>query len=60
MQGSLDGIVTQQPHPPAFSTAGLLDYIIQLIVEEDEVSTCYAPLQYHCNTKPPDLFRHFS
>lgn len=41
MQGSLDDIVTQQPRPPTFSTAGLLDDIIELIVEEeDEVSTC--------------------
>ncbi|KAF8228256.1 hypothetical protein L208DRAFT_1379438 [Tricholoma matsutake] len=36
IQGSLDGIVNQQPHPPTFSTAGLLNYIIELIVEEDE------------------------
>jgi len=27
------------PVPLRFSTAGLLDYIIELIVEEDEVST---------------------
>jgi hypothetical protein len=37
VQGSLDGIVIRQPRPPTFSTAGLLDYIIELIVEEDEV-----------------------
>lgn len=36
IQGSLDGIVNRQPRPPSFSTAGLLDYIIELIVEEDE------------------------
>lgn len=36
VQGSLDGIVIRQPRPPTFSTAGLLDYIIELIVEEDE------------------------
>lgn len=36
IQGSLDGIVNRQPRPPTFSTAGLLDYIIELIVEEDE------------------------
>jgi hypothetical protein len=41
-QGSLDGIVTRQPRPPTFSTAGLLDYIIELVVEEDEVRA------HHC------------
>lgn len=39
VQGSLDGIVTRKSRPPTFSTAGLLDYIIELIVQEDEVST---------------------
>ena len=38
VQGSLDGIVTRQPRPPEFSLKGLLDYIIELIVAEDEVS----------------------
>lgn len=38
VQGSLDGIVTHQPRPPEFSLKGLLDYIIELIVAEDEVS----------------------
>jgi hypothetical protein len=37
MQSSLDSIVTRQSQAPTFSTAGLLDYIIELIVEEDEV-----------------------
>jgi hypothetical protein len=37
-QRSLDGIVNQQPRPPMFSIAGLLNYIIEFIVEEDEVS----------------------
>jgi len=36
IQGNLDGVITRQPRPPTFSTAGLLDYIIELIVEEDE------------------------
>lgn len=41
MQRSLDGIISQQPR---FSTAGLLDYIIELIVKEDEVSTWHIQL----------------
>ena len=32
-------VITRQPRPPAFLTAGLQDHIIQLIVEEDEVRT---------------------
>lgn len=43
VQGSLDGIVTQKLCLPTFLTAGLLDYIIELIVEKDEVSTLYVP-----------------
>lgn len=38
VQGNLDGVVIREMHPPTFSTAGLIDYIVQLIVEEDEVS----------------------
>jgi len=37
MQGTLDGIVTRQPRAPAFTTAGLLDYILELVVSQDEV-----------------------
>ena len=37
-QTSLDGVVTQEPRTPAFTSAGLLDFIIELIVCEDEVS----------------------
>ena len=36
-QGSLDGVITCQPWRPAFTTEGLLDYIIELIVSKDEV-----------------------
>ncbi|KAM6489570.1 hypothetical protein JOM56_014989, partial [Amanita muscaria] len=35
-QTTLDGVVTRQPRPPAFTTDGLLDYIIELVVSEDE------------------------
>ncbi|KAF8810837.1 hypothetical protein BYT27DRAFT_7024336, partial [Phlegmacium glaucopus] len=36
-QGTLDSIVTRQPRPPAFTTKGLLDYIVEFVVSEDEV-----------------------
>jgi hypothetical protein len=36
-QGSLDNIVTRQPRAPAFSTDGLVDYIVELVVCEDKV-----------------------
>jgi len=36
MQGSLDGLLSPVP---CVLNGGLLDYIIELIVEEDEVST---------------------
>jgi hypothetical protein len=35
-QGSLDSIITREPKRPHFTTRGLLDYIVQLIVCEDE------------------------
>lgn len=44
MQRNLDGIITHQPRLPTFSTPGLLDYIIELIVEEDEVRTLLKPV----------------
>ena len=37
-QGSLDNIVTRQPCMPPFSTDGLVDYLIKLIVCEDKVN----------------------
>jgi hypothetical protein len=36
-QGSLDDIVTHQPRTPPFSTDGLLDYLVELVVCEDKV-----------------------
>ncbi|KIL55238.1 hypothetical protein M378DRAFT_18123 [Amanita muscaria Koide BX008] len=36
-QTTLDGVVTHQPRPPAFTTDRLLDYIIELVVSEDEI-----------------------
>ena len=38
-QGTLDGIITRQPCQPAFTTDGLLDYIIELVISEDKVIT---------------------
>ena len=35
---SLEGIVTREPRALAFTNAGLLDFIIELIICEDEVS----------------------
>ena len=37
-QGSLDDIVTHQPRAPPFSTDGLLDYLVELVVCEDKVN----------------------
>lgn len=36
-QGSLDDVVTRQQRPPTFTTDGLLDYLVELVVCEDEV-----------------------
>ena len=36
-QGTLDGNVVVQPRVPPFTSAGLLDYIVELVVCEDEV-----------------------
>jgi hypothetical protein len=36
-QKTLDGIVSTKHHVPEFTTAGLLNYIIELVVCEDEV-----------------------
>ena len=37
-QTSLDGIVTREAKNPAFTNAGLMDYIVELVICEDEVS----------------------
>jgi len=36
-QGTLNGNVVVQPRVPPFTSAGLLDYIVELVVCEDEV-----------------------
>jgi hypothetical protein len=36
-QGTLDGTVTHEPRMPVFTTNGMLDYIIELVVSEDNV-----------------------
>jgi hypothetical protein len=36
-QGTLDSIVTKQPRAPPFSSAGLMDYLVELVVSEDDV-----------------------
>jgi hypothetical protein len=38
-QGTLDNVITKQPRVPPFTPAGLLDYIIELVVSEDNVRT---------------------
>ena len=40
-QGTLYASVLQHPRVPAFTTDGLLDYIVELIVSEDEVMQYY-------------------
>jgi len=37
MQSTLDAAISRQPKPPIFTTDGLLDYIVELVVSEDEV-----------------------
>jgi len=36
-QGTLDGTVTRQPRVPPFCNSGLLDYVVELVVSEDDV-----------------------
>ena len=39
-----DSVIIHQPQAPAFSAAGLLDYIVELVVSEDKVSIiCFLP-----------------
>ena len=40
-QSSLDSIVSHEPKKPPFTKCGLLDYIVQLIVCEDEVCSVH-------------------
>lgn len=35
-QTTLDGSITYQPRVPPFSSKGLIDYLVQLVVTEDE------------------------
>jgi hypothetical protein len=37
-QSTLDGVIARQPKPPVFTTDALLDYIVKVVVSEDEVS----------------------
>ena len=37
-QSTLEGTISRRPKPPTFTTDGLLNYIIELVVSEDEVS----------------------
>lgn len=46
-QGTLDSSVIVQPHVPPFTTVGLLDYIVELVVCKDEVNnTIYYTHRY--------------
>ena len=40
-QTSLEGIVTQEAKSPIFTNARLMDYIIELVICEDEVSKAF-------------------
>jgi hypothetical protein len=37
-QLTLDGVVSREPKPPVFTSKGLLDFVVEMIVCEDEVS----------------------
>ena len=37
----LNLMITREPKQPPFTTAGLLDYIIKMIVSEDKVSNIF-------------------
>jgi hypothetical protein len=37
LQGSLNSVVNREPRRPPFTTRGLIDHIVELIVCEDEV-----------------------
>jgi hypothetical protein len=45
-QTSLDSIVTHEVKCPAFTNAGLKDYIIELVICEDEVCNVCDVMRY--------------
>ena len=51
----MDSIVSHEPKQPPFTTRGLLDYIVELIVCEDEV--CLLMLTISLSAEEP--LRHF-
>ena len=36
-QSTLDGSITRQPRAPPFTSLGMLDYLVELVVSEDDV-----------------------
>ena len=46
-QTSLEGVVTREAKSPLFTNAGLMDYIIELVICKDEVSKTSNSLTYH-------------
>ena len=46
-QRTLDLTVTCKPKQPLFITAGLLDYIVEMIVFEDKVSNVFRGINIH-------------
>jgi hypothetical protein len=53
----LDSIISHEPKPPLFTAQGLLDYIVELIVCEDEVCPPTSVLVISLQTE--DLSRRF-
>jgi hypothetical protein len=54
-QRTLDGFVTQQPAAPVFSSAGLLDHIVEMIVKQDDMSL-YSIIRFNkCKPAPKAL-----
>jgi hypothetical protein len=47
----LEGVhVTHEPKSPTFTNVGLLDFVIEMIVREDEVAVAFHLLLYtHCS-----------
>ena len=54
-QTSLDSIITREVKSPAFTNAGLMDHIVELIIREDEVSNDCTILLY-VSLIPPQAF----
>ncbi|KAJ6616066.1 hypothetical protein B0H10DRAFT_1414532 [Mycena sp. CBHHK59/15] len=48
IQVTLDACVVSEPRPPAFTPEGLRDFLIEMIVTQDEVFLYY--FHYHANT----------